>query len=244
MKLFVINMARSMERMELMARQLHTLDIAFTRIEAVDAQMLTEQEKAQFGAPSGKLWHDGQIGCFLSHQMAWRAAAISNDPFSLILEDDVHLSNSLPLFVSNPSWIPAEAAIVRIEDNGQWLRLGPMRHALDRRVAKVLGMSVCASAYIVRKETAQWLLAAGAEDYHAADLFLFDPGTSVIARALSVWQLSPALSIQDSFDYRRTGRIGLESNIESASKPRYPGLLRMRREISSRLRGKSRIGYI
>jgi glycosyl transferase family 25 len=243
MNLFVINMARSLDRMALMARQLDTLDLPFTRIDAIDAQKLSEQEKTDFSAPSGRLWHDGQIGCFLSHQAAWRAAAISNNPFSLILEDDVHLADALPPFVSDTSWIPADAAIVRIEDNGQWLRLGPMRQALDRRVAQVLGKSVCASAYIMRKETAQWLLTVVAADYHAADLFLFDPHTSSIARALSVWQLSPALCIQDSFDYRGKSRIGLQSNIESASKPRYHKLLMMRRAISSRLRGKTRIGY-
>ena len=99
MKIFVINLARRPERMAFMERQFASLGIAFERIEAVDGEKLSSNERRK--AVSGFRWwcsqgykvRAGEIGCALSHRIALANVVEDNLPCVCIMEDDVTLGD-------------------------------------------------------------------------------------------------------------------------------------------------------
>lgn len=105
-KTFVINLKRRKDRRERMRRIIPSiLDVEFTsdlRMD-VDGNNLTEDQLSKLGLFQWKINSDnswwnrplkkGEIGCSLSHLNCWRHIVKTNSDTSLILEDDIILSD-------------------------------------------------------------------------------------------------------------------------------------------------------
>jgi glycosyl transferase, family 25 len=85
-QVFVINLARSVDRLSFMTDQLGP---NFERIEAVDGKALPDALADQFANP-GDLGA-GEIGCYASHLLAAGQIVARSLPYAIILEDDVEL---------------------------------------------------------------------------------------------------------------------------------------------------------
>lgn len=84
-------MQRSGDRLQAMSTRFQALGMPFERITAVDGAMLAPEQIADFvrdrpleGSGDAfsngpRKWTASNIGCFLSHQAAWRIAADSDD---------------------------------------------------------------------------------------------------------------------------------------------------------------------
>ena len=73
------------------------LSLAWTRILAIDGRELgpppwPDHDLRGFDRCLGKSPNPNEVGCYLSHVAALKAAAASEDAISLILEDDAKLS--------------------------------------------------------------------------------------------------------------------------------------------------------
>lgn len=94
MKVFVINLKRSVERRASIQRQLDAQGIDFEFIEAVDGATLTEEYlrtalNAEEVAKRPYLMRKGAYGCALSHHSIYSKIVAENIPYALVLEDDV-----------------------------------------------------------------------------------------------------------------------------------------------------------
>lgn len=151
-----------------------------------------------------------------SHQAAWRIAADSDDAYTAIFEDDMHLSDALPALLGSTDWLPGGRSIVRLEPSYNRIKL-------DAKVADVAGRQlrlvrpstyqhcwpVCAGALIISRDAARLLLAAKARWHTMADIFLFGWNESPVAHQLSTYQLSPAACIRtnSSMQLRKTSYL-------------------------------------
>jgi glycosyl transferase family 25 len=91
MKVYVINMERSIKRRKSMERHLSSLGIDFELIKAIDGRLLSTEPGQDLIAdkpPMGKT----EIGCLLSHCKVYELMQHSADEFALVLEDDVLIS--------------------------------------------------------------------------------------------------------------------------------------------------------
>lgn len=245
---YLINLDRSPDRLAFISRRLQSLGIQYTRLAAVDGKLLPEAERASFIAArprDGRSWRDGQIGCFMSHLSAWEEIAGGSDPFAVVIEDDVHVSDATPVFLRDTSWIPADADIVRLESTGQWLTLGKAEAKFaNRLVQRVKSPAWATGGYIVSKAAASTLLAVEPRLHTPVDDFLFNLASSQVARMLKVYQVVPALVEQDKFIADQSASKGFGSDIETgAINQSLQGLSRLRRAITSTLLGKSRIEF-
>lgn len=92
---YIINLDTASERLNYILPQIERLNIPYERISAIDGRKLkkkkldtlldTKSYKAFFKMPP----EPGTIGCFLSHEKAWRAFLASDKEFAIIFEDDV-----------------------------------------------------------------------------------------------------------------------------------------------------------
>ncbi|AZP49580.1 glycosyltransferase family 25 protein [Rahnella aquatilis] len=92
MKIFVINLARSIERRASIEKQLSSLNLDYEIIEAVDGSQLSYEEILQKTRVLNYAIGCGEIGCALSHINIYKKIVAQNIPQALILEDDALIS--------------------------------------------------------------------------------------------------------------------------------------------------------
>lgn len=94
MKVYVINLAKNIDRLRLIDSRLKNLGVSYDRIEAVCGRELSTAEKLRsvsrlkWWCARGVLPRDGEIGCALSHLNVYRKLVESDDPCCCVLEDD------------------------------------------------------------------------------------------------------------------------------------------------------------
>lgn len=102
MKVYVVNLATSTERMQSMHRQLTELGLPYERVEAVWGRALSadalsalysaDDNRKQFYRPLSA----GEIGCYASHLQLWQRMVDQAVPMALVLEDDMALDPRTP----------------------------------------------------------------------------------------------------------------------------------------------------
>lgn len=211
-KSYLINMQRSSDRLQAMSARFQALGMPFERIPAFDGATLTPEQIADFvrerpleGSGDGfstgpRKWTASNIGCFLSHQAAWRIAADSDDAYTAIFEDDMHLSDAPPALLCSTEWLPAGNSIVRLEPSYNRIKLDSKVADIGGRQLRLVRPStyqhcwpVCAGALIISRDAARLLLAADARWHTMADIFLFGWNESPVAQQLSTYQLAGGL---------------------------------------------------
>lgn len=201
MQVYVINLERNPERFVFISKRLEELKINFNRIDAVDGHALSEQfiEEFRENSKRSKGWLKGQVGCFLSHRIAWQKIVDNDSEYGLVLEDDLHISSHLKSFIYDFKWIPKEADIVRIESTTNWVKLTNKARVNDRELSLIYNDSWGAGAYIISKEAAASLLRQAPKIWLPADTYIFVKSMSRVASGLKIYQLTPALVCQDKY---------------------------------------------
>ena len=93
--IFVINMARDVDRMASMTAQLNKLNLPFERIEAVDGRTLSAAQKKMlysdfwYRLVHGRSATNGEIGVSLSHRKIYQRMIDQSFECAVIFEDDV-----------------------------------------------------------------------------------------------------------------------------------------------------------
>ena len=149
MRIFVINLDRSPDRLAYMRDQLHGMGLAFERVRAVDGLELDEDELRRHGdlAPT-------ETACFLSHRRAWEGLLRSDENLALVLEDDTIMSAALAHYVTDENWFPQYASVVKVEAPRfrAELRAKGERIAGGRKLHQLLKYVEGSAAYIVSRK--------------------------------------------------------------------------------------------
>lgn len=118
--IFLINLARSTERLTHSTNQFKRQSLDFTRIEAIDGLSLTQPQIDKNYSPilNKKKYHyplsKGQIGCYLSHRKAWQAIVDQKLDYALIFEDDFTLDHSIHTAIKNIERLPLDWQIIKL----------------------------------------------------------------------------------------------------------------------------------
>ena len=99
MRIIVINLDQDSSRRARIETRLAELGLPWERLSAVDGRRLEPRHEGLIdrAAPAarGLEFSPGAIGCWLSHHQAQRMVAEGTEPMSLILEDDIAISDDL-----------------------------------------------------------------------------------------------------------------------------------------------------
>lgn len=101
MKIVVLNLDRSTDRMENMHVQMQRLNLKYSRFSAVDGKELKKEVIASQASLICKnlLCNKSIIGCALSHKQIVQDFISSGEDFICIMEDDIELLDSFPKFL-------------------------------------------------------------------------------------------------------------------------------------------------
>jgi len=215
MKAYLINLARSPDRLARMQAEFDRVGIAFTRFAGVDTlQWGKENVEAYFRdhpsfSPEDRL--PGDAGAFLSHFGVWQTIASGAEPAAAIFEDDVHLASDVKALLSTTDWIPPDADVVRLESNSKMVLSEGRRIGVTpgRKLYRALSGTWGAAGYIITRKAAEHLVRTPASTHTHIDWFLFKPTRSPVAAGRRCYQVVPAVSIQD--DYLNGSKAELQS---------------------------------
>lgn len=202
MTVFVINMARSTERLRRVSARLAELGVEWERIEAVDDSQLDAAARrrafSRFGwwcctlAPAVR----GQIGCAMSHQLAQRAMVQRGLDMACVLEDDAVLDARFPAALR---WVeehldPSRAQVALLGDHEQ--------SAHENDVSSV-GFSLKraswawgAEGYVLTRRAAEAMLADNSPIRVMNDTW----GRWVDQGVVELFRVRPAVCAQTSWD--------------------------------------------
>ena len=178
---FVINMERDLERRVHMINELRSVGMTAEFVAGVDGQALTADDRAWYDDRRalriyGIGMMDAEIGCYLSHYRLYERIVRENIPAALIFEDDLAISPTLPLIISelladpDPAWL-----VVRLEfKRGRVLcpRTAKERGVLVKSLSvgelRQIGVHVLGlGAYLIRTEGARRMLRYRQPHLHA-----------------------------------------------------------------------------
>lgn len=109
MKIFVINLKRSVKRREAIVAQLLALNLEFEIVEAIDGRTIGREEILSYYQNKSNSLPSGFLACGISHHKVYERIVEEKIPVTLIMEDDVILSKNLPKII--------EAVGRKIQDN-------------------------------------------------------------------------------------------------------------------------------
>jgi glycosyl transferase family 25 len=87
---FLINLDRSRNRLQHMAKQASSLGLAFERIPAVEGANVPDWLRSEFDTPHAM--SPGEVGCYASHLVVAQHVVARGLPYAVVLEDDVELA--------------------------------------------------------------------------------------------------------------------------------------------------------
>lgn len=202
----------------------------FQRVSAIDRLDFTNDNAAQYkNILKNNTMKLGELACFLSHKKCWQKIVDNNLTLGAIFEDDIHLSSDAKKFLSDESWVPQNADIIKLEtfvtktkiDKKCFCKLG--KRSLHRLRDKHAG----AAGYIVTNAGAKKLLQFSKTPTWSVDQFMFNPTEDSFSQ-LVIYQITPALCVQDFKLIESTKRLNLQSDLHQA---RYKRKNRFRRLI-------------
>jgi glycosyl transferase family 25 len=232
MKVFLINLDRSADRLTEMRAEFGRLGINFTRFPGTDTLGLPKEELEEFFRlrpsfePHRRL--PGDAGNFISHFRLWGEIAAGDDSVAAVFEDDVHVAADMPALLSSEDWLPADADVVRLEANSRMvLRDGRRLASLPKRkIYRAVSGTWGTAGYVIRREAAARLAQIPAHLHTHIDWFMFKPTRSPVAASLSRYQIVPALCIQDQLLFGDRAKMrSIVSDGIRVVRPQKQGLL-------------------
>lgn len=94
MKILLINLDQSQDRLIQQKEQFHKLKLEFERLPAVSIHDISENDYSQVAFKNQREMKYSELACFLSHKKAWEVVIKKQEP-CLILEDDAVLVKDL-----------------------------------------------------------------------------------------------------------------------------------------------------
>lgn len=162
--LYVINLDGSPARLESIRGQLDRLGCAFERIPAVHGASLTSDERAEVYSPALNRSKyrtpltDGELGCYLSHRLAWQTLLASSSEQCVVIEDDALVGPRFPELVALAGDLRG-FDVVKIAHADDCPSVESVDLSAGFRVVSYRKIPNCTTAYVISRRGAEKLLA-------------------------------------------------------------------------------------
>ena len=234
---YVLNLDRRADRCAHMSAELEAAAISWTRVSAVDAKAVSDEElgqEIQLQDPRIGMGRGSQA-CAVTNFNIYRRLLASTDRAALIMQDDIAVDAHLRDFLTDLDWLPDTIGLVQFEKFGkpQSTRLAGPRHdcaRAGRGLHKMYSRTAGAGCYLITRKTAQLILETKQLLDMPIDHYLFSPNVSPIFRRLGVGFVAPALAVQKMDEIKSD--LSADRKLRKASKSRGQRLTRLSQELN------------
>ena len=203
-KIWVINLKSRPDRLHSIAKQLDSMNIEWTKLNAVDGKNC-EKSVLNISTTHGKIGtlSEGVRGCTASHYKFWKKFIISGEEFGIVLEDDVKLSEDFKSLICDLNWIPKNTNIIKLEkftaNRPSKLLLGhPITTALKntREIRQMYSRHGGTGAYLITKAGAKKAISWKKPFSVPIDHVLFNETVSMLSSLMKPIILVPPIAWQ------------------------------------------------
>lgn len=119
-KIYVINLDECKDRLKNCEERLNKQNLTLNRVPAILGDELTEQEKHLNYSQSlnSATYHyelsNGEIGCYLSHRKAWQNIATGDEPYGIVMEDDIEIIGDLNLAIDSVNHLAVDWQVIKL----------------------------------------------------------------------------------------------------------------------------------
>lgn len=194
MKIYVINLLRSIDRLIAISRQSVKFNFSFERVDAIDGKKLNfEPTNTIQDIQALRCVTKSEIACNWSHAKALELIANGDEDYGIILEDDAILSPKCEYFFKNTDWIPANTNLIKLDTGCKKVLFNNARQInAEYKLYDRLTNDYRATGYLVSKEAARWLAAKIYETNILIDVIMYN-FVEGMACDLNAMQLYPAI---------------------------------------------------
>jgi glycosyl transferase, family 25 len=240
MKAYFTNLDEAQDRRAYMEGRLTVFGIPFERVQAIDARIMPQEEiDRNYVVPEGEKPIDrGSVGSFLTHRSIWRKIAASDDPYTLVFEDDVLFGKDAQAILTDTSWIPEGTPLIRFETFGRHTvyETAPVTRVAGRDLVNLRYQHLGSAAYLLSKEAAAELVRQTETFGYAPDYVLFNPDCPEFC-GFEVLQMVPALCIQSAIAPEHAKTHNFPSIIQKSRKANFSkGLKRFGEKVAREVR--------
>lgn len=192
MKILLINLDSSKDRLEEQKKQFKRLGLKFNRFSATTIQDFTESEYLDLAFNGQRPMKQSELACFLSHQRAWEYVIEQNEP-CVILEDDAVLVSDFSILLQQIESIKIPVDFINLEAHGRRKIISkqPSYSLKDYRLFELYLDRSGTGGYILYPQGAQKLLSfMNQRAIGLADEFIYS------CHLLNAYQIEPAVLLQ------------------------------------------------
>jgi len=234
MKIFIINLPKSKERLEFQKEQMEKLELGFEIIEAVSANDLRPKSHIFEIHRWQRPLRDVEVACYASHRLAWDKVIHMNRP-ALIIEDYALLSSEVPRLLKElESYNHADIVNLEVRNRKKFVSTRGKKINNHSKIYKLYQDRTGAAGYILWPSGAEKLIQC---EYNKG-IALADAHITA-CHSLAAYQIEPAAIIQldqcNSYNVKiNNGNLKTlsMSNISSPYAPKGSFKFKMRRILA------------
>jgi glycosyl transferase family 25 len=175
MKILVLSLPDSHDRRANVTKKLGSKHIEFEFLDAIDGRTgdhpyLKNYDEQSFLANRRRKAAPGELGCYVSHLLAWEKCVALNEPI-VVLEDDFELTENFEKGIEFLKQFLDKVAFVRLEPLEKKIFVTSFKTS-DFSLVKQLNVGMCATGYIITPRGAKNLLKKGMKIRSPIDLYL------------------------------------------------------------------------
>ena len=123
MKIYVINLERSLDRKKSITEMARVLKLDLTFVNAVDGRNVVDLTELGYSRRNnrrhyGRLLSAGEVGCYASHLKVAEKFVLSGEDICVVLEDDAYIADEFSEFFKkisqSPNSLPHDALLINI----------------------------------------------------------------------------------------------------------------------------------
>ena len=231
MQNYVISLTTSTDRRQHITQEFKKQDILFEFFDAITTSQLDEVSKQlNLHIFESERLSSIEKACFLSHIYLWQKMLDDNLEYITVFEDDIYLGINADKFLIDYQWISdnlGDTDIIKLETALEKIHIDEESISYESwYFSRLKSWHTGAAAYIISNKGAKTLLqhiqSLSEDDYIAIDHMIFDK----LLSQTSVYQISPALSIQSTFleadNPTLTSDIEVERSEHRKTRPKDP----------------------
>lgn len=162
----------------------------------------------------------GEVACYLSHYCLWQQVIEHKLPYLMVFEDDIYFSKSAKTLLNNLDWLPNDFDVIKLETmHGRVMINKGIDIMLDHKLCHMKSSHMGMAGYIISQKGAKKLVTMiqGLGVDRPVDHIMFD--RLIEQKASKVYQVSPALCIQDKIYNEQSTRFGSCLEEERQARP-------------------------
>ena len=235
-KVAVVSLIDEHERRQHIDSLFDTYNLDFNYFDAINKSQVEDTLQKHGLSVRSERMSAGEVACYLSHYCLWQQVIANKLPYLMVFEDDIYFSKSAKTLLNNLDWLPNDFDVIKLETmHGRVMINNGVDIKIDHKLCHMKSSHMGMAGYIISQKGAQKLVKMVRElgVDRPVDHIMFE--RFIEQKNSEVYQVNPALCIQDKVYNEQSTRFGSCLEEERQARPVIKLKLSVRQKINREL---------